>query len=107
MRSNGVVCDFMTFMKAGREGVTGEGEIVPMKTFPKGRRTFRSFEKLLVFEIMAVLEQLVGLDYYCSELFSGGQFLYWGVRCKATLQQVQVKVPEGYLETLQNCRVFS
>lgn len=26
MRSNGVVCDFMTFMKAGREGVTGEGE---------------------------------------------------------------------------------
>lgn len=51
-----------------------------MKTFPKGRRTFRSFEKLLVFEIMAVLEQVVGLDYYCSELFSGGQFFLLG--CK-------------------------
>lgn len=34
-----------------------------MKTFPMGRRAFRSFEELLVFEIMAVLEQLVGLDY--------------------------------------------
>lgn len=79
-----------------------------MKMFPKGRRTFRSFEKLLVFENMAVLEWSAGLDYYCClELFSGGRFLCWGVRCKATLQQVYVKLPEGHLETLQNYKVFS